>query len=117
MSAQLLEFCLQLGVQVVTVYAFSIENFHRSEEEVGFLGSWEWVSLEPVPNIQRKKGSLTEKFSQLPIIPRQLCQPPRQSPAVRLGGRVKATLPFLDFDMWRYLEFVDEFRDAGVEFC
>ena len=29
--------CLALGVKCVTVYAFSIENFRRSEEEVGGL--------------------------------------------------------------------------------
>lgn len=33
-SLQTLEWCLTLGVQMVTVYAFSIENFKRSEEEV-----------------------------------------------------------------------------------
>ncbi|RKO83872.1 Decaprenyl diphosphate synthase-like protein, partial [Blyttiomyces helicus] len=32
-----LEWCLQLGVKVVTVYAFSIENFKRPQEEVDFL--------------------------------------------------------------------------------
>ena len=33
----MLEICLRLGVKCVTVYAFSIENFKRSEEEVGAL--------------------------------------------------------------------------------
>eukprot|EP00123_Amoebidium_parasiticum_P012733 comp21541_c0_seq1/m.30005 comp21541_c0_seq1/g.30005 ORF comp21541_c0_seq1/g.30005 comp21541_c0_seq1/m.30005 type:complete len:348 (-) comp21541_c0_seq1:41-1084(-) len=32
-----LEWCLDLGVEVVTVYAFSIENFHRPKEEVDDL--------------------------------------------------------------------------------
>ena len=32
-----LEWCLELGIKVVTVYAFSIENFKRSEEEVSAL--------------------------------------------------------------------------------
>ncbi|KAJ1529056.1 hypothetical protein HK096_009517 [Nowakowskiella sp. JEL0078] len=32
-----LEWCLDLGVNVVSVYAFSIENFKRSEEEVNLL--------------------------------------------------------------------------------
>ena len=31
---QILEICLRLGVKCVTVFAFSIENFKRSEEEV-----------------------------------------------------------------------------------
>ena len=34
---QTLEWCLDLGVEVVTVYAFSIENFRRTEEEVKVL--------------------------------------------------------------------------------
>lgn len=32
-----LQWCLELGVQCVTVYAFSIENFRRSEQEVATL--------------------------------------------------------------------------------
>jgi ditrans,polycis-polyprenyl diphosphate synthase len=34
---QVLEICMQLGVEAVTVYAFSIENFKRSKEEVDYL--------------------------------------------------------------------------------
>jgi len=34
---EMLELCLKLGVETVTVYAFSIENFKRSEEEVTLL--------------------------------------------------------------------------------
>ena len=34
---QILEICLQLGVKCVTVFAFSIENFKRSEDEVDAL--------------------------------------------------------------------------------
>ncbi|KAI8812891.1 dehydrodolichyl diphosphate synthetase [Cladochytrium replicatum] len=34
---KILEVCLKLGVEVVTVYAFSIENFKRKEEEVETL--------------------------------------------------------------------------------
>jgi len=33
----MLEICLRLGVKCVTVFAFSIENFKRSEEEVNTL--------------------------------------------------------------------------------
>ncbi len=35
--AQMLEWCLELGVNEVTVYAFSIDNFQRSKEEVDKL--------------------------------------------------------------------------------
>lgn len=34
---QTLEWCLNLGIFEVTVYAFSIENFKRSKEEVDCL--------------------------------------------------------------------------------
>jgi len=34
---QMLELCMKLGVEVVTVYAFSIENFKRPTQEVDFL--------------------------------------------------------------------------------
>ena len=34
---QVLEVCLKLGIKCVTVYAFSIENFKRSAEEVDAL--------------------------------------------------------------------------------
>lgn len=32
-----LEWCLDLGVECVSVYAFSIDNYHRSQEEVDTL--------------------------------------------------------------------------------
>jgi ditrans,polycis-polyprenyl diphosphate synthase len=34
---EVLEWCLELGVKVVTVYAFSIENFRRDSTEVDDL--------------------------------------------------------------------------------
>jgi len=36
-SFQALEWCLDLGISQVTVYAFSIENFKRCKEEVNYL--------------------------------------------------------------------------------
>ena len=35
--AETLQWCLQFGISEVTVYAFSIENFKRSKEEVDGL--------------------------------------------------------------------------------
>lgn len=35
--AETLQWCLDLGIPEVTVYAFSIENFKRSKEEVDDL--------------------------------------------------------------------------------
>lgn len=37
--AETLQWCLALGINEVTVYAFSIENFRRSQEEVDQLMS------------------------------------------------------------------------------
>lgn len=37
MCFQTLEWCLDLGINEVTVYAFSIENFKRSADEVNGL--------------------------------------------------------------------------------
>ena len=34
---EMLDWCLELGVKVLTVYAFSTENFSRKEDEVHFL--------------------------------------------------------------------------------
>ncbi|MDR0778110.1 MAG: di-trans,poly-cis-decaprenylcistransferase [Methanomassiliicoccaceae archaeon] len=34
---EMLDWCVDLGVRVITVYAFSTENFSRKEEEVEFL--------------------------------------------------------------------------------
>lgn len=34
---KVLDLCMQLGIEAVTVYAFSIENFNRSKDEVDYL--------------------------------------------------------------------------------
>jgi tritrans,polycis-undecaprenyl-diphosphate synthase [geranylgeranyl-diphosphate specific] len=34
---ELMEWCLELGIRILTVYAFSIENMKRSDEEVEYL--------------------------------------------------------------------------------
>lgn len=50
------EWCLKRGIQVLTVYAFSTENWKRSETEVGFLMSLLEFALEKELNyfIDRK---------------------------------------------------------------
>lgn len=45
---EILEWSLELGVQEVTIYAFSIENFRRSEEEVDMLMRLAMEKLEEV---------------------------------------------------------------------
>jgi len=37
MGIQMLEVCMKLNIQCVSAYAFSIENFKRSQEEVDAL--------------------------------------------------------------------------------
>lgn len=37
MYTQVLDICMQLGIEAVTVYAFSIDNFNRSKDEVDYL--------------------------------------------------------------------------------
>ena len=34
---QTIKWCMELGVTTISVYAFSIENFKRNEDEVAFL--------------------------------------------------------------------------------
>ncbi|GAN08159.1 di-trans-poly-cis-decaprenylcistransferase [Mucor ambiguus] len=34
---KVLDLCMQLGIEAVTVYAFSLENFNRSQDEVDYL--------------------------------------------------------------------------------
>ena len=54
---QTLDWCLQLGVKVVTVYAFSLENFKRSKSEVDYLMSLCKAKLE----LLMKENELIEK--------------------------------------------------------
>ena len=49
---QTLDWCLQLGISTVTVYAFSIENFRRSQEEVDTLMS---LALEKFEEFATKR--------------------------------------------------------------
>ncbi len=44
-SIQILEICYKSGVKVVTIYAFSIENFKRSKYEVDALMEMAKVKL------------------------------------------------------------------------
>jgi ditrans,polycis-polyprenyl diphosphate synthase len=52
-----LEWCLHLGVQIVSVFAFSIENFGRAKEEVGFLMGLAKDGLQKMV----RKGEFLEK--------------------------------------------------------
>lgn len=57
-SFQILEICYKSGVKVVTIYAFSIENFKRSKYEVDAL-----MDMAKVKLIQlAQHGDLLEKY-------------------------------------------------------
>jgi len=58
MLLQILEVCYKTGVKVVTVYAFSIENFKRSKHEVDALMSMAKVKLEQIA----EHGALLDRY-------------------------------------------------------
>ncbi|KAF2130253.1 Undecaprenyl diphosphate synthase [Dothidotthia symphoricarpi CBS 119687] len=56
--ARILEVCYKTGVKVVTIYAFSIENFKRSKHEVGALMAMAKVKLEQMA----EHGALLDRY-------------------------------------------------------
>uniref|UniRef100_A0A6J0UPF1 Alkyl transferase n=1 Tax=Pogona vitticeps TaxID=103695 RepID=A0A6J0UPF1_9SAUR len=73
--AQTLQWCLSLGVREVTVYAFSIENFKRSQEEVEGLMELARQKftrlLEEQENLE-KHGVCVRIIGDLPLLPRDI---------------------------------------------
>lgn len=57
-SLQILEVCYKCGVKVVTVYAFSLENFNRPEAEVKGLMNLAKTKLQQLVN----HGELLERY-------------------------------------------------------
>jgi ditrans,polycis-polyprenyl diphosphate synthase len=55
---QILEVCYKTGVKVVTIYAFSIENFKRSKHEVDALMQMAKVKLEQLS----EHGALLDRY-------------------------------------------------------
>lgn len=62
---EVLQWCLLLGVNEVTVYAFSIENFRRSEEEVDQLMS---LAREKFKRLLEEKDKLNEHGISIRVI-------------------------------------------------
>lgn len=56
--ARILEVCYKTGVRVVTIYAFSIENFKRSQHEVDALMSMAKVKLQQLA----EHGALLDRY-------------------------------------------------------
>jgi ditrans,polycis-polyprenyl diphosphate synthase len=57
--------CLEVGIKEVTVYAFSIENFKRSEEEVDTLMG---LAREKFAKLLEEKDKLKEKGVKIRVI-------------------------------------------------
>uniref|UniRef100_A0A914Z3X0 Alkyl transferase n=1 Tax=Panagrolaimus superbus TaxID=310955 RepID=A0A914Z3X0_9BILA len=70
-----LDWCRELGIQEVTLYAFSIENFKRSKEEVGGLLG---MAKQKFEKLLRERQKLEEKqicfrfFGRLELLPIEL---------------------------------------------
>lgn len=60
-----LEWCLDLGVQCVTVYAFSIENFNRDKQEVDDLMD---LAVEKFNEFSRHSGWIQERGVRVCVI-------------------------------------------------
>ncbi|NXT46966.1 DHDDS synthase, partial [Pluvianellus socialis] len=70
--AQTLRWCLNLGIQEVTVYAFSIENFKRSKEEVDGLmdlARQKFSRLLEEQESLKKHGVCIRVLGDLPLLP------------------------------------------------
>lgn len=70
-----LEWCLELGVEVVTVYAFSIENFKRSSDEVDTLMHLATEKFEELLNhedIIHKHGVSIRVLGDITLVPEYL---------------------------------------------
>ncbi|KNG88050.1 hypothetical protein ANOM_004106 [Aspergillus nomiae NRRL 13137] len=65
---QNLEICFRLGIHVVTMYAFSIENFQRSPEEVAALMD---LAKAQIYQLSRPGGPLQRWNAKLQVLGRQ----------------------------------------------
>ncbi|KAL1456662.1 hypothetical protein WDU94_001375 [Cyamophila willieti] len=73
--AETLQWCLDLGVKEVTVYAFSIENFKRTEEEVSGLMDLARVKFKRLIEEKDKlneKGVRVRVIGNIELLPRDL---------------------------------------------
>lgn len=63
--SEVLKWCLDLGVTEVTVYAFSIENFKRTEDEVSSLMD---LAREKFKKLLEEKDKLMEEGVSIKVI-------------------------------------------------
>ncbi|KAH9504932.1 hypothetical protein Btru_061091 [Bulinus truncatus] len=73
--AETLEWCLDLGITEVTVYAFSIENFKRSADEVTYLmelSRQKFAKLLQERDLINKHGVCVRIIGDVSLLPRDL---------------------------------------------
>eukprot|EP00455_Lapot_gusevi_P029053 TRINITY_DN310_c0_g1_i1.p1 TRINITY_DN310_c0_g1~~TRINITY_DN310_c0_g1_i1.p1 ORF type:complete len:342 (-),score=80.11 TRINITY_DN310_c0_g1_i1:35-1030(-) len=92
-----LEWCMELGVEVVTVYAFSIENFKRSKEEVDALMNLAYEKFTKI--IQH--GDLVQKYG--------IC--------VRVLGNISLLPPHLQSAIAKAIQFSRHNTKAILNIC
>lgn len=63
--SEVLQWCLMIGIKEVTVYAFSIENFKRSDDEVDTLMN---LAKEKFDRLLEEQDKLTEKGIRINVI-------------------------------------------------
>jgi len=76
---EFLEWCFEIGIRIVTVYAFSTENFKRDKEEVEFLMSLYEESFNDLIKDKR----VNEKKIRVRLIGKTELLPPRVLEAAR----------------------------------
>ncbi|KAL8619064.1 hypothetical protein ACOMHN_020762 [Nucella lapillus] len=73
--AETLEWCLDLGICEVTVYAFSIENFKRSKEEVDYLmelAQQKFARLMQDKDLIQKHGVCVRVLGSIALLPQDV---------------------------------------------
>ncbi|MDP2586693.1 MAG: polyprenyl diphosphate synthase [Candidatus Komeilibacteria bacterium] len=66
------DWCLERGIKVLTVFAFSTENWNRSKEEVGYLMNLLKTGLTKDIKIMHQKGIRVKMIGRLTQLPKDL---------------------------------------------
>ncbi len=71
------DWCLERGIKVLTVFAFSTENWNRSKEEVSYLMNLLETGLTKDIKIMHQKGikvQMIGRLNKLPLVLQKLCR-------------------------------------------
>lgn len=85
------DWCLERGIKVLTVFAFSTENWNRSKEEVGYLMNLLKTGLTNDIKTMHQKGIRVRMLGRLNELPKDLQELCRQSMELTKNN-TKATL-------------------------